>query len=300
VTRIAYVNGEFLPLEHARVSVLDRGFLFADGVYEVSAVIDGRLVDNDAHLARLERSLAEIDLQRPADRTRLTTIQAELVRRNELQEGLVYIQVTRGVADRDFAFPKDAAPSLIMFTQAKRILDTPQAETGIKVISVPEIRWQRRDIKSVALLPQVLARQEAVEAGAQEAWMVENGYVTEGASSSAFIITKAGAIVTRPLSNEILAGITRQAVLRLAQEASLDLEERRFSLAEAYDAAEAFITSASNFIMPVVRIDGRAVGGAVPGPLTRRLRQLYLAFARGETMPALAAAAAESGAALQA
>jgi len=286
VIRTAYVNGEFLPLEHARVSVLDRGFLFADGVYEVAAVLDGRLVDNDAHLQRLQRSLGEIALPLPVPLERLVEIEEELVRRNGLEQGLVYMQVTRGAAERDFAFPKGAAPTLVMFTQAKQILDSPQAQTGIAVISVPEIRWARRDIKSIALLAQALAKQQAVEAGAQEAWMVENGYVTEGASSNAFMVTRAGALVTRPLSNDILAGITRRSVLALATERGLDVEERRFTLAESYGAAEAFITSASSFVMPVVRIDGQEVGDGAPGPLSRRLRELYVALARGEAVPA--------------
>ena len=217
---------------------------------------------------------------------RLAEVEQELVRRNGLEEGLVYMQVTRGAAERDFAFPKGAAPTLVMFTQAKQVADSPQAQTGIDVVSVPEIRWLRRDIKSVALLAQVLAKQQAVAGGAQEAWMVENGYVTEGASSNAFIVTAAGALVTRPLSNEILAGITRRAVLALAQEAALDVEERRFTLAEAFGAREAFITSASSFVMPVVRIDGQPIGGGRPGPLAQRLRQLYVALARGEAVPA--------------
>ncbi len=200
MSRIAYVNGEFVPLERATVSILDRGFLFADGIYEVSAVLDGRLVDNEAHLARLERSLQEIELALPMSLGELTRLQEELVRRNGLDEGVVYIEVTRGAADRDFAFPKDANPTVVMFTQAKNIVRAPQAETGIRVVSTPDIRWRRRDIKSVALLPQVLAKQQAAMAGAQEAWMVEDGFVTEGGSSSAFIITEAGALVTRTTS----------------------------------------------------------------------------------------------------
>ena len=286
MSRIAYVNGDFVPLERATVSVLDRGFLFADGIYEVSAVIDGRLVDNDAHLARLERSLREIDLALPMSLDELTRLEEELVRRNGLQEGVVYIEVTRGAADRDFAFPKGVGPTVVMFTQAKNIIGAPQAETGIRVVSAPDIRWRRRDIKSVGLLPQVLAKQQAAAAGAQEAWMVEDGFVTEGGSSSAFIITAAGALVTRPLSHDILPGITRKAVMRLAAEQTLEVEERRFTLPEAYSAAEAFITSASSFVMPVVEIDGKRIGSGAPGPYTRRLREIYIAFARGETVAA--------------
>ncbi len=284
MSRIAYVNGEFVPLERATVSILDRGFLFADGIYEVSAVLDGRLVDNEAHLARLERSLQEIELALPMGLGELTRLQEELVRRNGLDEGVVYIEVTRGAADRDFAFPKNANPTVVMFTQAKNILRSPQSETGIRVISVPDIRWRRRDIKSVALLPQVLAKQQAAAAGCQEAWMVEDGYVTEGGSSSAFVVTAAGALVTRPLSHDILPGITRKAVLQLAAEQALDVEERRFTIREAYEAAEAFITSASSFVQPVVEIDGKVIGSGKPGPQAKRLREIYIAFARGETV----------------
>ncbi len=284
MSRIAYVNGDFLPIEQAKVSVLDRGFLFADGIYEVSAVVDGRLVDNEAHLARLERSCGEIALRLPMSLGELTRLQEELIRRNGLTEGVVYIEVTRGAADRDFTFPKDAAPTLVMFTQAKNILRSPQSETGIRVISVPDIRWRRRDIKSVALLPQVLAKQQAAAAGCQEAWMVEDGYVTEGGSSNAFIVTAAGALITRPLSHDILPGITRKAVLQLAAEQSLDIEERRFTIREAYEAAEAFITSASSFVQPVVEIDGAVIGSGKPGPQAKRLREIYIAFARGETV----------------
>ena len=284
MSRIAYVNGDFLPIEQAKVSVLDRGFLFADGIYEVSAVVDGRLVDNEAHLARLERSCGEIALRLPMSLGELTRLQEELIRRNGLTEGVVYIEVTRGAADRDFTFPKDAAPTVVMFTQAKNILRSPQSETGIRVISVPDIRWRRRDIKSVALLPQVLAKQQAAAAGCQEAWMVEDGYVTEGGSSNAFIVTFAGALITRPLSHDILPGITRKAVLQLAAEQSLDIEERRFTIREAYEAAEAFITSASSFVQPVVEIDGEVIGSGKPGPQAKRLREIYIAFARGETV----------------
>ena len=286
MSRIAYVNGDFLPLEHAKVSVLDRGFLFADGIYEVSAVLNGRLVDNEAHLARLERSLGEISLRLPMSLAELTRLQDELIRQNGLAEGVVYIEVTRGAADRDFTFPKDAAPTVVMFTQAKNILRSPQAETGIRVISVPDLRWKRRDIKSVALLPQVLAKQQAAAAGCQEAWMVEDGFVTEGGSSSAFIVTAAGALVTRPLSHDILPGITRKAVLQLAAEQGLDMEERRFTLEEAYAAAEAFLTSASSFVLPVIEIDGQTIGSGAPGPHTRRLREIYIAFAKGEPVTA--------------
>lgn len=278
--RIAYVNGAFVPLETASISILDRGFLFADGVYEVTAVLDGGLVDQAHHLARLRRSLAEIGLASPVPLEELTALQLDLVRRNGLDEGGVYLQITRGGGEREFAFPAGAAPSLVLFTQARPLVDSPDAKSGIAVKSVADIRWKRRDIKSIALLAQVLARQQAVAAGCREAWMIEDGYVTEGASSSAFIITRDGAVVARPLSHEILPGVTRKSVLALAAEANLAVEERRFTLSEAYEAAEAFNSSASGFVMPVVRIDAKPIGSGAPGPLTRRLRQLYIAHAR--------------------
>lgn len=279
MTRIAFVNDAFVPYAEARVSIADRGFLFADGVYEVSAVLDGRLIDNDAHLVRLARSLRELRIADPFARERWVALQEELVRRNALREGLVYLQVTRGAAERDFAFPREAMPTVVMFTQAKTILDSSLARTGAAVISTPDIRWARRDIKSVALLAQVLAKQAAAEAGVAEAWMVEDGVVTEGSSSTAFIITRAGAIRTRPLSNAILPGVTRRAVLALAAEAGLAIEERAFTLDEAKDAAEAFFTSASSFVMPVVALDGVRIGDGAPGPRARRLRELYVALA---------------------
>ncbi|HEY8380898.1 MAG TPA: D-amino-acid transaminase [Microvirga sp.] len=287
MSRIVFLNGSFLPADEARVPVMDRGFLFADGVYEGMGVLDGRLIDNEAHLERLERSLREVRIENPYDRAGWTRIEEDLVRRNGLSEGFLYLQVTRGVAERDFMFPKDAKPTVMMFTQAKAIVNSPLAETGIAVATVPDQRWKRRDIKSLSLLAQVLAKQAAADAGAHEAWMVEDGFVTEGGSSSAFIITKSGSIVARPLSNAILPGITRQSLLRLAQEAGLKVEERFFTLEEAFDAAEAFNTSASGFVLPVVSIDGRPVAGGKPGALTRRLRALYIEMARGA--PAAAA-----------
>jgi D-alanine transaminase len=265
---IAYVNGSFVPLSDAKISVLDRGFLFADGIYEVSAVLNSRLVDNDAHLARLERSLKEIRIPNPYTAAEWTRLEEELVRRNGLVEGTVYMEVTRGVAEREFAFPADAKPTVVMFTQVKNISRSPAAEVGVAVVTVEDLRWKRRDIKSVALLAQVLAKQAAAEAGVAEAW-----------SSTAFIITRDGRIVTRPLSNAVLPGITRQSVMRLAEENGLSIEERSFTVDEAHEAAEAFLTSASSFVMPIVAIDGRAVGNGKPGALTRRLRQLYLTLA---------------------
>jgi D-alanine transaminase len=282
--RIVYLNGDFLPFDEARVPIMDRGFLFADGIYEVSAILDGRLVDNEAHLARLDRSLGEIDIANPHTLGEWVALQTELVARNGVAEGLVYMQVTRGVFERDFAYPPAGTrPTVMMFTQEKTVAANPLAAKGARVITVPDLRWKRRDIKSVALLAQVLAKQQAAAAGVAEAWMVEDDAVTEGSSSTAFIVTAGGTLVTRPLSTALLPGITRQAVLRLAAEAGLALEERLFSVAEALAAQEAFYTSASAFVMPVVELDGKTIGTGAPGPHTRRLRELYLELARAGT-----------------
>ncbi|CAO4165976.1 putative branched-chain-amino-acid aminotransferase [Methylorubrum aminovorans] len=282
MSRTAYLNGEFLPLDEARVPVMDRGFLFADGIYEVAAVLHGRLVDNAGHLARLDRSLSEIGIRNPHSAEAWERLETQLVERNGVREGLVYIQVTRGVAERDFSYPKgDVAPTVVMFTQEKSIVNNPMAETGAKAITVPDLRWKRRDIKSVALLAQVLAKQQASEAGVAEAFMVEDGVVTEGSSSTVFIVTKGGALVTRPLSHAVLPGITRKAVLALAEETGLAFEERLINARELPEAAEAFYTSASAFVMPVVEIDGKTLGDGRPGPVARRLRELYFAFAEG-------------------
>lgn len=281
MSRTVFLNGDFVPFEEARIPIMDRGFLFADGIYEVAAVVDGTLVDEVAHLARLDRSLGEIDIANPYGTREWIALMRELARRNDLTEGLVYVEVTRGVAERDFAFPPEGtAPTVVMFTQAKRILDAPAAERGVGIVTVPDLRWKRRDIKSVALLAQVLAKQEAARAGVAEAWMVEDGHVTEGSSSTAFVVTPDDRIVTRPLSHAVLPGITRLAVMRLAREMQLTVEERLFTVEEAHAAREAFYTSASAFVMPVVAIDGRPVGQGTPGPVTRRLREVYIALAK--------------------
>jgi D-alanine transaminase len=278
---IAYVNGAFVPLSEAKVSVLDRGFLFADGIYEVSAVLDGKLIDNDSHLARLERSVGEIKLALPETIARIKEIQHELIGRNRLENGLVYLEVTRGADQaRDFAFPKGVKPTLVMFTSEKDIVNAASAKTGIGVITVPDIRWERRDIKSVGLLAQVLAKQAAAEAGAGEAWMIQDGQVTEGGSSSAFILTQNDVLVTRQNSNAILPGCTRKAVVKLAEERQLRIEERPFTIEEALKAKEAFITSASSFVQPVVKIDGKPVADGKVGPMAARLREIYIDFAR--------------------
>jgi D-alanine transaminase len=284
--QIAYVNGSFVPLSEAKVSILDRGFLFADGIYEVSAVLDGKLVDNASHLARLERSVGEIALKLPESVERITEIQKELIARNKLESGLVYLEVTRGAdSGRDFAFPKgDVRPTLIMFTAVKDIIGAPSAKAGISVITVPDIRWSRRDIKSVALLAQVLAKQAAAQAGAGEAWMIEDGLVTEGGSSSAFILTQDDVLVTRQNGSEILPGCTRKAVVRLAEERQLRVEERAFSVDEALRAKEAFITSATVFVQAVVSIDGQKVGDGKVGPMASRMREIYVDFAKATAM----------------
>lgn len=286
MSRIVFLNGSFLPIEEAKVPFMDRGFLFGDGIYEGVGVVGGRLVDNDGHLNRLERSLREVRIPNPYTREEWTHLQEELARRNGMTEGFIYFQVTRGVAERDFFFPENTTPTVAMFTQAKSIVNSPAAETGIAVITVPDLRWKRRDIKSINLLAQVLAKQAAKEVGAQEAWMVEDGFVTEGGSSSGFIVTKEGRIVVRPLSNAILPGITRQSLLALSKDAGIELEERLFTVEEAYDAAEAFLTSASNFVLPIIAIDGRPIGNGKPGPITKKLREIYIGMATAQRMAA--------------
>jgi D-alanine transaminase len=279
--QIAYVNGSFVPMADAKVSVLDRGFLFADGIYEVAAVLDGKLIDNASHLARLQRSVGEIALALPETLERIQEIQKELIARNHLVNGMVYLEVTRGAdTGRDFAFPKLVKPTLVMFTSVKDIVNAPSAKKGIGVITVPDIRWTRRDIKSVALLAQVLAKQAAAEAGAGEAWMIEDGKVTEGGSSSAFILTQDDVLVTRNNSSAILPGCTRKAVVALAEERQLRVEERPFTVEEALAAKEAFTTSATLFVQAVISIDGKPVADGKPGPMTLRLREIYIDFAR--------------------
>lgn len=279
MSRTVYVNGAYLPEEDAKISIFDRSFIFGDGIYEVSAVIGGKLVDCEAHLARLERSCGEIRLALPWSKAELVAVHEELIKRNGLDEGGIYLQVSRGEADRDFAFPADAKPTLVMFTQARNMSNAPAARTGIKVVSCPDLRWARRDIKSVNLLGPVLAKQFAAESGAQEAWLVEDGIVTEGASSTAWIV-KGKTLISRPLSNKVLPGITRKAVLAYIGETDFKFEERTFTLDEALDAEEAFITSATSLVMPVVQIDGHTIHNGAPGPTALRLREIYLDFAK--------------------
>lgn len=276
MSRTVYVNGEFVAEEDAKISVFDRGFLFADAVYEVTSVVDGKLLDNAGHLQRLHRSLGELKIAMLATDDEIVAIQKQLIKSNNLTEGGVYLQVTRGVADRDFGFSANMKSGLVMFTQSKNITTPKQVTEGIAVISVPDIRWKRRDIKTVGLLAQSLAKQGAVDAGANDAWMVEDGYVTEGSSNNAFIVTQQGTIVTRQLGNEILHGITRAAVLKLVKQQNIEFQERPFTLEEAYAAREAFVTSASTFVWPVVKIDGKKIGDGVPGKVATGLREVYL------------------------
>jgi D-alanine transaminase len=275
MTRIAYVNGSYVPEADAKVSIFDRGFLFADGVYEVTPIVNGKLVDYDAHMERLDRSLGELRMAWPCSKEEMRLMHVELIKRNALKEGIIYMQVTRGVADRMFNFPKEIKSSLVAFPQVMSLVDNPNARTGVKVVTTPDIRWLRRDIKSVMLLAPVLGKQDAYEKGAAEGWMVEDGYVTEGTSSNAYIV-KDNVLITRPLSNRILAGCTRRALFRLAQDHGVKIEERLFTPQEAYAADEAFLTSASQFVMPIVEIDGNRIGGGQPGPVARKLRELFL------------------------
>ena len=277
--RTVYVNGEYLPENEAKVSIFDRGFLMADGVYEVTSVLGGKLIDFGGHLARLERSLSELDMDKPEGFDDLLEIHRELVRLNGIEEGMIYLQVTRGApGDRDFAFPDPEVtkPTLVLFTQNKPgLAANPVAKKGIKVISIEDIRWGRRDIKTVQLLYPSMGKMMAKKAGCDDAWMVQDGAVTEGTSNNAYIV-KGNKIITRQLSHDILHGITRAAVLRFAQEAQMEVEERPFTIAEAQGADEAFITSASTFVMPVVEIDGAKVGTGAPGKVATRLREIYL------------------------
>lgn len=276
MSRIVYLNGEWLPEADAKVSIFDRGFLFADAIYEVTGVVGGKLLEYPGHAARLVRSTAELGIECPVSAEELLEIHREIVRRNAVDEGLIYLQISRGAADRDFAFPKDAKPTLTLFTQKKAVLDNPKVATGISVALVPDLRWGRRDIKTVQLLYPSMAKMQAVSQGAGDAWLVEDGFVTEASSATAHIITRDGTLVTRHLSHEILHGITRASVLDIAKAAGIPYEERPFTPQEAYDAAEAFVSSATSFVLPVTAIDGKPVGSGKPGETTLRLRELYI------------------------
>lgn len=282
MSRIAYVNGRYVPHAQAKVAIEDRGFQFADGVYEVCEVKGGHLIDERRHCARLDRSLNELRIAKPMSQAALSIVLRETIRRNRVRDGIVYMQVTRGVARRDFPFPKnDTRPSLVVTARSSdpaRLEKT--AEEGIGVVTVPDIRWKRVDIKSVALLPNVLAKQAAYDNGAREAWMVDaQGRVTEGASSNAWIVTRDGKLVTRQIGQDILSGITRSVVFDLIKAQGLAFEERAFSVEEAYAAREAFVTSASQTVQPVVSIDGRPVANGAPGLIATTLRRDFHRYA---------------------
>jgi D-alanine transaminase len=279
MNRTVYVNGEYLPETEAKVSIFDRGFLMADAVYEVTSVLGGKLIDFDGHIVRLQRSLDELEINNPHTREDWLSIHRELVRTNDLVDGGIYLQISRGAPnDRDFVWPdpETTTPTAVLFTQSKPgLANSPSAQTGIKVISIEDIRWGRRDIKTVQLLYPSMGKMMAQKAGADDAWMVQDGHVTEGTSNNAYIV-KDGVIITRALSNNILHGITRAAVLRFADEAQMKIEERNFTIEEAQQADEAFITSASAFVTPVVELDGQKISSGAPGSVVPRLREIYL------------------------
>jgi D-alanine transaminase len=281
MSRTAYVNGAYVPLSAASVSILDRGFQFGDSAYEVWALRGGRLFDAEAHLARLARSLSELRIARPMSDGALMAVMRETIRRNRVRDGVVYVQVSRGAGARDHVFPAGARPTLIVTAKTldRRALAA-RAAQGVRVVSVKEARWARRDIKSVNLLPNVLARQAAKEAGAFEAWFVDgDGLVTEGTSSTAWIVDQAGVLRTRPLSNDLLHGVTRAALMQLARERQMRVEERPFTIAEAQAAREAFISSASNPATPVIAVDNVPIREGRPGPVAQALRAAYLGAA---------------------
>jgi D-alanine transaminase len=278
MARIAYVNGRYVPHAAARVHIEDRGYQFADGVYEVCEIWKGKIVDMTRHLDRLERSLRELEIAMPVTRKALAVIVQEIVRRNRVGDGIVYLQITRGVARRDHAFPPPGTwPSLVVTARnIDRAKGDALAETGVSVISLPDNRWERVDIKSVSLLPNAIARQRAKEQGAREAWLVDSdGFVTEGAATTAWIVTKDGKLVTRPDGTGILPGITRKTTTDVASLEGLVIEERKFTIEEAQNAREAFMTAASTVVMPIVNIDGKPVANGAPGSVATRLRAKF-------------------------
>lgn len=275
------MNGRFVPHGNASVHIEDRGFQFADGVYEVVTVLDGTFVDIDGHLARLDYSLAQLAIRPPMTEAALRILMRRLVDRNRLADGIIYLQVTRGVAPRDFKFPKRSRSTLVMTTRSMKLPDRARLASGVRVVTAPDIRWARRDIKSVGLLAQVLAKQHAAKSGAFECWMIDpDGFVTEGASSNAWILTADGVLVTRQANNSVLHGITGNTIERLAAELQIPTERRPFTVQEALAAREAFLSSATTFCTPVVAIDGAPVGSGSPGALTLRLAEAYDVYAR--------------------
>jgi D-alanine transaminase len=279
VARFAYVNGRFVRHADASVHIEDRGFQFADGVYEVVTILGSAFVDEAGHLARLKRSLGELRIAMPFAENVLKLVMRELIRRNGVRDGYLYLQITRGVAPRDFKFPKQAKSAVVMTTRRQKFLPSMPDDAGVKVVTVPDIRWARRDIKSIGLLAQVLAKQAAADAGAFEAWMLDaDGFVTEGSSSNAWIVTRDGVLVTRQPDHSILHGITGNSIERLAAEAGIRIERRPFTLAEAFEAREAFLTSATTFCIAITEIDGRPIANGHPGELARSLRQGYFDY----------------------
>ena len=277
MSRTVYLNGDWVAEEEAKVSIFDRGFLMADAIYEVTCVLDGKLVEYQGHADRLQRSAAELGMTVPLDGDALLAVHRELVARNALDQGMIYLQLTRGVAERDFVYPPEDTPAtLVLFTQSKNVLENAAADTGISVALLPDLRWARRDIKTVQLLYPSMAKMEAKARGAQDAWLVEDGFVTEASAASAHIVTDEGVLVTRDLSQALLAGVTRGSVLGLAGAHGIKVEQRAFTPEEARNAREAFITSATNFVVPVIRIDDRVIGDGTPGKLTRALRAEYI------------------------
>jgi len=287
MSRIAYVNGSYVPLREAAVHVEDRGYQFADGVYEVIALRQNKMVDATGHYDRLWRSMKELEIDPPMTETAMQLVIDQLVRRNRLPNALIYIQVTRGVAPRDFKFPGKTGhgsdSALVITVRPARHDHSKQLADGVKVVTVPDIRWKRRDIKSVALLPQVLAKQKAAKAGAFEAWMVDDdGLITEGSSSNAWILTSDAKLITRNADSMILKGVTRTSLLRFAQQEGITFEERAFTPQEAYQAVEAFVSSATTFLLPIVEIDGHVIGNGKPGSLGEKLRAAYMSYADGK------------------
>ena len=287
MSRVAYVNGRYGPKSEAAVHIEDRGYQFADAVYEVWGITGGRLMDYEGHMTRLERSLDELRISHPMSRAALTQVLRETVRRNRVSNGLVYLQISRGTAPRDHPFPSaDTPPSVVVTAKSvSRAKQEAGAARGIAVVTRPDIRWGRCDIKTVGLLPNLLAKQDAIDAGAADAWLVdEMGMITEGTASNAWIVDQHGVIRTRDTQANILRGITRTAILRIASERGLKLEERGFSAEDVKSAREAFYTNASGFATPVVTIDGSPIGDGKPGPVALHLRELYLAEAEAEAV----------------
>ncbi|SFZ97625.1 D-alanine aminotransferase [hydrothermal vent metagenome] len=273
--KIVYLNGKYMQESEAKVSIFDRGFLFADGIYEVVPVVNHKVLDKKPFFERLKYSLSQVQIEVTLTESEILTMIETLIEKNSIKEGAVYMQITRGVSPRNFSFPKDITSTFMAFAFEKNILNNPQAIDGVKVASVEDIRWKRRDIKSIALLAQCIAKEEAVQKDAFEGWMIEDGYVTEGTTSSAFIV-KDEVIITRPLSNEILPGIRRKILLEIVEKYKFKLQERTFTIEEALDADEAFMSSATTFVLPIIEIDGKKIGTGKPGNIYKKLRELYV------------------------